>query len=98
MLAQVGHLDELRQAEASRIEIMASGADAKTLSSFLSSDLEAAIMNTAGGLRIEISDEKNVDSVLAGLRRAGGKLVSVQPIRQSLEELFMDETRADSNA
>ncbi len=97
-LAQVGRLDELRQAEASRIEIMASGADAKTLSGYLSSDLGATIMGTAGGLRIEISDEKDVDSVLAGLRRAGGKLVSVQPIRQSLEELFMDETRADFNA
>ena len=97
-LAQVGRLDDLRQRELSRIEIMAAGAEAQTLSGYLPADLNATIVGTAGGLRIEISDEKNVDSVLAGLRKAGGKLVSVQPIRQSLEELFMDETGTDFNA
>jgi hypothetical protein len=27
---------------------------------------------------------------LAALRKAGGKVVSVQPVKQSLEELFID--------
>jgi len=28
--------------------------------------------------------------VLSALRKAGGKIVSVQPVKQSLEELFLD--------
>jgi len=90
-LAQVGRLAELRQRESSRIEIMATGATAEALSPNLSAALDASVTNTASGLRIEVADEKNVDSVLAALRQAGGKLVSVQPVLQSLEELFIDE-------
>jgi hypothetical protein len=42
-------------------------------------------------LRIEISAENEIEGVLAALRKTGGKVVSVQPIKQSLEELFMDQ-------
>jgi ABC-2 type transport system ATP-binding protein len=89
-LAQVGRLDELRQRESSRIEIIATGASAETLSNKLLPASNASVTSTASGLRIEVGDEKDVDSVLAALRQAGGKLVSVQPLLQSLEELFMD--------
>jgi hypothetical protein len=40
-------------------------------------------------VRIEVPDEKDIDEVIAALRRIGGKVVSVQPVRQSLEELFL---------
>ena len=44
---------------------------------------------TLSGLRIEVTEESEVDAVIAALRNVNGKLVSVQPVRQSLEELFM---------
>jgi ABC-2 type transport system ATP-binding protein len=90
-LAQVGRLAELRQSESNRIEIMATGTTAEALSPNLSAELDANVTNTASGLRIEVADEKDVDSILAALRKTGGKLVSVHPVLQSLEELFMDE-------
>jgi len=90
-LAQVGRLEDLRQGESSRIEVIASGTNPETLSTYLSAELGARITGTAAGLRIEIADERDVDSVLAALRKASGRLVSVQPVRQSLEELFTDE-------
>ena len=88
-LAQVGYLDELRRATEgpNRHGSMATGTDAETLRQHL---LSGAIAPTPRGLRIEISSETEIESVLAALRKAGGKIVSVQPIKQSLEELFLD--------
>ena len=39
---------------------------------------------------LEVPEQELIDEVIAALRRAGGKLVSVQPVRQSLEDLFVD--------
>ena len=88
-LAQVGHLDELRQTEEgpNRMEVMATGTDADTLRQHLSG---TQITPTPRGLRIEISSEDEIERVIAALRKAGGKIVSIQPIKQSLEELFLD--------
>lgn len=92
-LSQIGHLDELRQRtdDRNRMEVFASGTDASTLVKHLPS---MEIAPTARGLRIEIADENEVDQVLAALRQAGGKLISVQPLKQSLEELFLDDPKS----
>ena len=88
-LAQVGYLDELRRATEgpNRMEVLATGTDAKNLRQHLPG---ADITPTPRGLRIEISSEDEIEGVLAALRKAGGKIVSVQPVKQSLEELFLD--------
>jgi ABC-2 type transport system ATP-binding protein len=92
-LAQVGYLDELRQQVAGRnlVEVILSGIDEAGLRPQLPRGNDYLITSTPAGLRIELTEEKHVDSVLAALRKAGGKLVSVQPLRQSLEELFLDQ-------
>jgi ABC-2 type transport system ATP-binding protein len=89
-LAQVGLLDELRRTTEgpNRMEVMATGTDAETLKQYLP---ETEIDPAPGGLRIEVSSEDQIDGVLAALRTVGGKIVSVQPIKQSLEELFLDD-------
>jgi ABC-2 type transport system ATP-binding protein len=88
-LAQVGYLDELRRATEgpNRMEVLATGTDAVALRPHLA---EAQITATPRGLRIEVSSEDEIDGVLAALRKTGGKIVSVQPVKQSLEELFLD--------
>ena len=88
-LAQVGYLDELRQTTEgpNRMEVIATGTDADSLKQHLPA---TDIAPTPRGLRIEISSEDEIERVLAALRKAGGKIVSVQPIKQSLEELFLD--------
>jgi ABC-2 type transport system ATP-binding protein len=87
-LAQVGYLDELRGFSdgPNRMEVLATGTDSETLRQQLP---ETEITPTPRGLRIEIASEDEIDGVLAALRKAGGKVVSVQPIKQSLEELFL---------
>jgi len=88
-LAQVGYLDELRRKTEgpNRMEVIAAGTDADSLREHLP---QAEIAPTPRGLRIEIDSETEIENVLAALRKVGGKIVSVQPVKQSLEELFLD--------
>jgi ABC-2 type transport system ATP-binding protein len=92
-LAHVGYLDELRQQVVGRnlVEVNISGIDEATLRPHLPAGNNFSITSTPAGLRVELAEETDVDFVLAALRKAGGKLVSVQPLRQSLEELFLNQ-------
>ena len=101
-LAETGRLEELRERtnDSRRIEITVAGTTAEKLSTVFPTLDGAEITPTPGGARIEVADEQDVDAALASLRRAGGRLISVQPIRQSLEELFVREvtdTQRDSH-
>jgi hypothetical protein len=44
------------------------------------------------GANVQILEEKDIDKILPIIREKGGSLVSVQPVKQSLEELFVRET------
>jgi ABC-2 type transport system ATP-binding protein len=92
-LAHVGYLDELRQHVAGRdsVEVVIRGTDETTLTPHLPKGNEYRISSTPAGLRIEVTEERDVDQVITALRKVSGKLVSVQPLRQSLEDLFMDQ-------
>jgi ABC-2 type transport system ATP-binding protein len=86
-VAQSGSLDELRAQETTGIEILAIGPDAATLQQVLTNG--AQVWSTPSGVRIGVGDEREVDEVLKALRELDGKLISVQPVRQSLEDLFL---------
>jgi ABC-2 type transport system ATP-binding protein len=89
-LAHIGYLTELQESVGNRnhLEVVATGTDAGSLD--LDGCMQCEVSATAAGVRIEVPNEKDVDLVIKALRKAGGKLVSVQPVRQSLEELFLD--------
>src|SRR5215510_5392695 len=85
-LAQVGYLDELRKrtSESNQIELIATGTDEASLRAHLATALKTVpIGSTPHGIRLELPDESAVDAVLGALRACEGKLVSVQPVRQS---------------
>jgi ABC-2 type transport system ATP-binding protein len=91
-LAHVGTLDELAQraGDSRQVEVVATATDEQTLSQHLPVTDRIKLSSTASGVRVLVNDESEVDTVIAGLRKVNGKLVSVQPVRQSLEELFLD--------
>ncbi|MEK6278738.1 MAG: ABC transporter ATP-binding protein [Acidobacteriota bacterium] len=92
-LAHVGYLEELRKQVVGQdlLEIIVTATEAEALQQHLPLNNTFQINVTPAGLRIEVNEERDVDSVIAALRKAGGKLVSVQPVRQSLEQLFMND-------
>ncbi|MGC2236487.1 MAG: ABC transporter ATP-binding protein [Pyrinomonadaceae bacterium] len=93
-LAATGNLDELltQSGETQLFEINVKGVSAENLQSEIGKIAGATISAKANGANIQILEEKDIDKVLEITRRAGGKLVSVQPVKQSLEELFVKET------
>jgi ABC-2 type transport system ATP-binding protein len=86
-VARSGSLEELRAQATNAIEIVATGADAAGLKQALT--INAEVTSTPSGLHIQVTNEQDVDEVIVALRKLDGKLVSVQPVRQSLEDLFM---------
>src|SRR5687768_13164694 len=79
-LAHAGSLDELRVQEASGFEIIVTTASPSQLKLWLG---EKASVSTADVVRIEVSQEQEIDGIIETVRRANGKLVSVNPIKQS---------------
>jgi ABC-2 type transport system ATP-binding protein len=94
-LAATGNLDELltETGETQMFEINVKGVSAENLKDKIAQIAGATINTKPNGANIQISEESDIDKILQITRQAGGKLVSVQPVKQSLEELFVDKTK-----
>jgi ABC-2 type transport system ATP-binding protein len=92
-LAHVGRLDELRGRldAAGHLEITVVGASVAALADAVAKVEGARVTATPAGARIEVVAEQDVDAALAAARGCGARLVAVQPVRQSLEDLFVGE-------
>ena len=91
-LAHTGNLDELlsKSGERQVFEINVKGISAAKLNQEVEKINGAEIFSKANGANIHVLDETDIDKILKITRENGGKLVSVQPVRQSLEELFVE--------
>ncbi|HTO10306.1 MAG TPA: ABC transporter ATP-binding protein [Candidatus Binatia bacterium] len=92
-LAHVGRLDELRRRidAAGHLEITVIGAAVAALAEAVAKVEGARVTATPAGARIEVVAEQDVDAALAAARGCGARLVAIQPVRQSLEDLFVGE-------
>lgn len=94
-LAATGKLDDLlmQSGEQQMFEINIKGIPAEKLSSEISTISGASISAKPNGANIHVHEESDIDRILQITREKGGKLVSIQPVKQSLEELFVKETQ-----
>lgn len=94
-LAATGKLDELLSASAEErsFEITVAGVSEQQVSEELDKIAGAEIVGSPGGVILLTSNEADIEALLRICRNAGGKLVTVQPTRQSLEDLFVQETK-----
>ena len=97
-LAHIGHLDELAQSGTQdQVEVIVTCTNPAAFKLQIQ-NVYSEFTVTASAVRIVVPSEKAVDLVITALREDGGKLVSVQPLRQSLEELFLDNSKSVSRA
>jgi ABC-type multidrug transport system ATPase subunit len=99
-LAATGNLHELltESGERQSFEIVVKGVSADVLKNSLNGFSGAIISPKAVGATVQIEDEKDIDKILQLTRANGGSLVSVQPVKQSLEELFVSRSADGSSA
>lgn len=95
-LAATGRLNELLQADDAQraYEITISGSEQNRIEAEMAGIGGARFLPSAGGTIIEVADEADVDRAMAAARAAGGKIVSITPVKQSLEDFFMEVGRS----
>ncbi|MBK7704966.1 MAG: ABC transporter ATP-binding protein [Acidobacteria bacterium] len=93
-LAATGNLSDLltSSGENQTFEIVVKGVPAEEFQSRTNSISGSLCSLKANGASIQVLSESDIPKVLSILGETGGNLVSVQPVRQSLEELFVKET------
>jgi ABC-2 type transport system ATP-binding protein len=92
-LAATGKLDELlnERGETSGFEVNLKGISAEQLSEKFAEIGGSSVSAKPNGISVQVLTEADVEKVLAYSKASGGKLISVQPVKQSLEELFVKE-------
>lgn len=93
-LAAMGNLNDLLQKgeEHRSFEITVNGVSAEKLQAEIGGLNGFEISSKANGVTLTVPDENDIERILHASRKLNGKLVSVQPVKQSLEELFISET------
>ena len=90
-LVATGNLGELltKKGEIGSFEINVSGVSAESLNDSIQNIPGAEIFSKPNGANIHVLDENDVEKILQITKKAGGSLVSVGRVKQSLEELFV---------
>lgn len=84
-LVTVGRLHEILRIDVSHLEVLVSGVDGARLD-----QLPGLKGRQALGERWSLQvEEASLGELVQGVQRAGGRVLSVQPIRESLEEYFL---------
>ncbi|HKQ72112.1 MAG TPA: ABC transporter ATP-binding protein [Blastocatellia bacterium] len=93
-LLESGRLSEILKSRSNEIEVVVSGVDDEILAEMRKFALEA--QPTPEGARVRLTDDHYLPRLLEVAHKAGGRLVSVNPVRESLEDLFVREIGANA--
>lgn len=88
-LIRYGTVEELTSHEESAIEVIAIGINQEEMGRFNESlNSLLSINSTPNGAHLVLKDDSQLDDALSLIRQTGGKLVSINPKRRSLEDIF----------
>ena len=93
-LAAAGKLEDLLASEDKHrsFEIQFRGISGEELQSVLASAATLSVTGNAGSATVQVPDESDIENVIRLARSAGGTLISINSVKQSLEDLFVRET------
>ena len=96
-LVKCGTIEELRGGQHSTIEVIAIGLDKAEVDILIADKPSIKSVNaTACGVEFVLDDESKVEDALAVIRQCGGRLVSVNANRTSLEDAFFNTGQGES--
>ena len=81
-----GKLSDLISKEVKHIEILVSGMSYELARSLF--DPSASISESGSILRLEVSPETNLSDIVSPIEQAHGKVISINPVRQTMEDYF----------
>lgn len=90
-LVSVGKIEDLVGQKVKSIEINVRGVRESSLSEF--TRIGATVTKVAGGALISLPGEDHVGKALDMIRKEEGQVVSVVPVKPSLEEIFIEELK-----
>ena len=90
-LIRCGTVHELTGIKDTAVEVVALGINQSDLGKFsqMVSSLQSA-STTPNGVHLVLADDSEIDHTLSLIRECGGRLISVNPRRASLEDIFAD--------
>jgi ABC-2 type transport system ATP-binding protein len=89
-LVTVGRLDDILRIDVSHLEVLVSGVEAGLLERLRGLKGKRAL-GERWSLEVE---EKSLGPLISAVQEAGGRILSLQPVRESLEDYFMREMGA----
>jgi len=91
-LVETGRLSDILKSRSNEIEAVVSGVNEEVLAELR--DFAIEVKPTPEGARVRLTNDQEMARLLAIAHGAGGRLVSVNPVRESLEDLFVREIGA----
>ncbi|MBS1809847.1 MAG: ABC transporter ATP-binding protein [Acidobacteria bacterium] len=88
-LIESGKLSDILKSRTNELEAVVTGIDEATLNEL--QVFATQIVPAPEGAHVRVQSDKEIEYVLSIVHRAGGRLVSVNPVRESLEDLFVRE-------
>ena len=95
-LIESGKLSDILKSRANELEAIVTGVNDAALQEMQTFAME--ITPAPEGAHVLLSSDKEIERVLSIVHRAGGRLVSINPVRESLEDLFVREISENTQA
>ena len=95
-LIESGKLSDILKSRTNELEAIVIGVHEAALQELQTFAMH--ITPTPEGAHVRLASDKEIEHVLSIVHRAGGRLVSINPVRESLEDLFLREVSENTQA
>ncbi len=95
-LIESGKLSDILKSRTNELEAIVTGVNEAALQEMQTFAMQ--ITPAPEGAHVRLSSDKEIERVLSIVHRAGGRLVSINPVRESLEDLFVREVSENTQA